>query len=215
MALGALRRDPRVNVVALLTSVTRGYERISIHGVRRELLVAQADALQLPLIEVTLEPNSSNDAYETAFLSAVADASAQFPNVTEIAFGDLYLEDVRAYREQLVARTGLQCRFPLWGIPTRTLARHVIDDGVIAHLVCVDTMQLAGAFAGARYDDEFLARLPDTVDPCGEGGEFHTFVSAHPEFRAPIAILLAETVLRDERFMYCDVLAATPARVSV
>ena len=118
---------------------------------------------------------------------------------------------MRAYREQLVARTGLTCRFPLWGIPTSTLARQIIDDGIVAHLVCVDTTQLDGAFAGARYDDDLLARLPDTVDPCGEGGEFHTFVSAHPAYLAPIAISLGDTVLRDGRFMYCDVLAAMPA----
>ena len=210
MALEALRRDPSVHVVALLTSVTSGYDRISIHGVRRALLEAQGHALNLPIIEVELAPVSSNEAYEAAFLTAVARARRQFPTIEAIAFGDLYLEDVRAYRERLVAQTGLICRFPIWGIPTNQLARQCLDDGVCATLVCVDTTQLGGRFVGRSYDQALLDELPAAVDPCGEGGEFHTFVSYARGFRTPIAIAHGETVLRDARFAYLDLLPATP-----
>ncbi len=199
-------------VVALLTSVTAGYDRISIHGVRRQLLEQQAKALGLPLFEVTLEPQSSNDAYEAAFLEGVARVRAAHPGITHIAFGDLYLMDVRSYRERLVARTGLEPLFPLWGLETKHLAKEFIARGFKAHLVCVDTTQLDGSFSGRAFDDDLLAELPESVDHCGEGGEFHTFVSAGPIFAEPVAIELGERVLRDERFAYCDLLSAPSPR---
>ncbi|HEV8218190.1 MAG TPA: hypothetical protein VGP95_20210, partial [Gemmatimonadaceae bacterium] len=145
LTLAALRDDPTYNVVALLTSVTRGYDRVSIHGVRRALLETQAAAARLPLIEVTLEPQSSNVAYEAAFAAALERVRTEFPDATTIAFGDLFLEDVRAYRERQLAGTGFAPLFPIWGRDTRELAGEFIDRGFVAHLVCVDTQQLAGA----------------------------------------------------------------------
>jgi uncharacterized protein (TIGR00290 family) len=204
LALQALRADPRYAVVALLTSVTREYDRISIHGVRRTLLEAQLAAIDLPLIEIGLAPQSSNDAYETAFLDAVQRLQSAHSGVRRIAFGDLFLEDVRAYREALLARAGVSGVYPLWGLETGALARRFVADGFEAHLVCVDTTQLDGAFAGRRFDASLLEDLPASVDPCGERGEFHTFVSAGPVFTTPIPVTCGEVVLRDGRFAYCD-----------
>jgi uncharacterized protein (TIGR00290 family) len=208
LALDALRADPGVEVVGLLTSVTRGYDRIAIHGVRRVLLEQQAAALGLPLFEVTLEPASSNDAYEAAFHAGLAAARAAVPALAAVAFGDLFLADVRAYRERLLAGTGLVAAFPLWGRPTAALARTFVARGWAAHLTCVDTTQLDGAFAGRRYDDALLDALPATCDPCGEQGEFHTFVHDGPGFAHPVALTVGERVLRDQRFMYADLLPA-------
>jgi uncharacterized protein (TIGR00290 family) len=204
LALAALRDDPRYDVVALLTSITNEYDRVSIHGVRRALVEAQAAQARLPLIEVTLHPQSSNDAYEAAFLEALARVRTEYPLVKRIAFGDLYLSDVRAYRERLLAPTGFAGLFPLWGRDTKELAAHFIAAGFRATLVCVDTQQLSAAFAGRAFDASLLAELPVTTDPCGEGGEFHTFVSVGPIFDQPISIRVGEVVLRDERFAFCD-----------
>lgn len=206
LSLEALRADPAVTVVGLLTSVTSGYERISIHGVRRELLDAQVRALGIPLFTIALQPASSNLAYEAAFHGALADARRAHPGLSGIAFGDLFLEDVRAYRENLLAGNGLAARFPLWGRDTRTLAIDFIERGFEARLVCVDTTQIDGSFAGRAFDRELLAELPPGIDPCGERGEFHTFVAAGPIFDAPITYHVGECVLRDERFMYADLL---------
>ncbi len=204
LALQALRADPRYDVVALLTSVTREYDRISIHGVRRTLLEAQLAALGLPLVEIALAPQCSNDAYETAFLDAVGRLQAAHPGVARIAFGDLFLEDVRAYREGLLARAGVSGVYPLWGLETGALARRFVAAGFEAHLVCVDTTQLDASYAGRRFDASLVADLPPSVDACGERGEFHTFVSAGPVFTAPIAVTRGDVVLRDGRFAYCD-----------
>lgn len=209
LALDALRRDPRYDVVALLTSVTRGYDRVSIHGVRRRLLTRQAERLDLPLYEIALEPQSSDAAYRQAFRAAIADLQADHPDVTRIAFGDLFLADVREYRERLLAEAGCEAVFPLWGRATSQLAGEFIARGFEAHLVCVDTASLPLSFAGRRFDLQLLADLPDDVDPCGERGEFHTFVSAGPIFTDPIDVRLGEVLLRDERFGYCDLLEAS------
>ena len=206
LALQALRADARYDVVALLTSITREYERISIHGVRRALVEAQARAVGLPLLELTLDPRSSNEAYEAAFRAAIRRARAAFPDVRGIAFGDLFLEDVRAYREALVASTDFEPVFPLWGRDTRALAGEFLDAGYVAHLACVDTTRVPATFAGRRFDATLLADLPSAVDPCGERGEFHTFVSAGPIFTAPVEVRPGEVVLREERFAYCDLL---------
>lgn len=211
LTLAALRGDPRYDVVALLTSVTRGYDRVSIHGVRRELLHAQAAAAGLPLVEIELEPQSSNPAYETAFLDALDRSRTEFPAATTIAFGDLFLEDVRAYRERLLASSGFTPLFPIWGRDTRGLAEEFIDAGFVAHLVCVDTQQLSSSFAGRQFDRPLLADLPVSVDPCGERGEFHTFVSAGPIFEHAIPVAHGEVVLRDDRFAFCDLLPAVAA----
>jgi uncharacterized protein (TIGR00290 family) len=204
LTLAALRADPRYEVVALLTSVTREYDRVSIHGVRRSLLDAQAAAACLPLVEVGLEPQSSNAAYEAAFTNALDQVRSRFPRVSTIAFGDLFLEDVRAYRERQLENTAFTPLFPIWGLDTRRLAEDFIDAGFVAHLVCVDTEQLDADFAGRRFDRALLADLPPSVDPCGERGEFHTFVSAGPIFTRPIPIARGHVVLRDRRFAYCD-----------
>ena len=208
LALAALAADPSVEVVGLLTSVTRGYDRVSIHGVRRALLEAQAAALHLPLTEVVLDPQSTNAGYETAFLDAIESSKTRHRSLSAIAFGDLFLEDVRAYRERLLANTGLIPLFPLWGEPTAALAERCCDLGVEARLVCVDTTQLSEAFAGRLFDRTLLAELPASVDPCGERGEFHTFVANGPGFVSSVPYTVGETVRRDDRFVYCDLLPA-------
>src|SRR5689334_3507617 len=157
LAYAALLADPDVRVVGMLTSVTRGYDRVSIHGVRRTLLESQAAVMGLPLTEILLEPDCSNEAYEAAFHAAIGVARKRHPETTAIAFGDLFLLDVRAYRERLLAGTGLTPLFPLWGEPTSLLAERCCDLGVEARLVCVDTTQLPATFVGRAFDRELLA----------------------------------------------------------
>jgi uncharacterized protein (TIGR00290 family) len=205
LALDALSRDPEVKVVGLLTSVTNSYDRISVHGVRRSMLEAQVERLGLPLFEVSLDPGCTNEAYEAAFASALEEIKRNLPDVAHIAFGDLFLEDVRAYRERLLAGSGFEPLFPIWGLDTATVARRFIADGFSARLVCVDTTQLDATFAGRLFDEKLLADLPETADPCGERGEFHTFVSDGPVFTGPISYRVRETVLREQRFMFCDI----------
>ena len=206
LALHRLRAGTEHEVVTLLTSVTREYDRVSIHGVRRALLEQQADALRLPLIEVALEPRSSDAAYQRAFLAALETLATAHPDVRQIAFGDLYLRDVRAYRDRLLEGTAYRGLYPLWERPTRALAESFIADGFAATLVCVDNTQLDSSFAGRRFDRALLDALPATADPCGENGEFHTFVHEGPIFDAPIGVVTGEIVIRDERFTYCDLL---------
>ena len=211
LALAALRASDEFEPVALLTSVTREYDRISIHGVRRELLLAQSESLELPLFEIGLQPGGSNDEYERAFAAGVEELQRALPGVRHMAFGDLFLEDVRAYRERLIASLGMTGVMPLWGADTRALAQRFVREGYGAHLVCVDTTQLDATFCGRAFDQSMLAALPPSVDPCGENGEFHTFVSSGPIFATPVALEVGEIVLRDERFAYCDLLPASRA----
>ena len=208
LALQQLRSDGEHEVIALLTSVTREYDRVSIHGVRRTLLEAQAAALGLPLIEVGLEPKSSDAAYQRAFLDALEVVARLHPAVRHIAFGDLYLRDVRDYRDRLLAATAYRGLYPLWERPTRALAESFVADGFEATLVCVDETQLDARFAGRRCDRALLAELPPATDPCGENGEFHTFVHGGPIFSQPIAVAIGDIVRREERFTYCDLLPA-------
>jgi uncharacterized protein (TIGR00290 family) len=206
LALQALRADSTIEVRALLTSVTREYDRVSVHGVRRSLLERQARRLGLDLITIELDPVTTNDAYENAFLAALKRVDHDLPDVTAIAFGDLFLSDVRAYRERLLEGTGFDPLFPLWGLDTTELARKFVRDGFVARLVCVDTTQLDQSFAQREFDDSLLADLPSSVDPCGERGEFHTFVSFGPGYDGLVEYSVGEVVLRDERFAYADLL---------
>jgi uncharacterized protein (TIGR00290 family) len=201
LALQALREREGVVPRALITTVTSDYERVSMHGVRRDLLERQAEALELPLVAVTIPPECPNGLYEERWLDALA--STDLAGVEEIAFGDLFLEDVRRYREALLARAGKRGVFPLWGLDTENLARAFITDGFRAVLVCVDPKQLDAAVAGCRYDHSFLNGLPAQVDPCGERGEFHTFVYAGPLFSEAIACRVGPVVERDG-FVFCD-----------
>ena len=193
-------------MVALLTTITRDYDRISIHGIRREVLEAQVAAIGLPLVEASIPAAAGNPVYEQATAAALAALQARFPGVRHLAFGDLFLDDVRAYRERLLPPLGWTPLFPLWGRDTASLARQMVDDGYRAILTCVDTTQLAAEFAGREFDAELLAALPASVDPCGERGEFHTCVYDGPIFLRGISVETGERVRRDGRFEYCDVL---------
>jgi uncharacterized protein (TIGR00290 family) len=202
-ALHAVRLDPDVAVAGLLVTVNAEADRVAMHAVRRSLLETQAARLGLPLHVVEIPFPCPNDVYE-ARMSQALDTAAR-DGVTAIVFGDLFLEDVRQYREQAMEGTGMQPLFPLWSRPTRELAREMIHNGVQAILTCVDPSQLDPAFVGRAFDAELLDELPDTVDPCGERGEFHTFVWDGPGFSAPIPIRAGEVVARDG-FVFCDVL---------
>jgi uncharacterized protein (TIGR00290 family) len=202
--LHTLRGRPDVEVVALLTTVTEGFERIAMHGIRRDILQAQAGATGLPLIEARIPQQCDNARYEAAFATALAHARARWPELQTIAFGDLFLEDVLAWRETLCARLDWNIETPLFGANTATLAREMIEGGLRATLCCVDTTQLAGEFSGREFDAALLDDLPEGVDPCGERGEFHTCVHAGPMFAHPLAVRTGERVLREERFTYTD-----------
>lgn len=193
-------------VSALLTTVTRDYGRVSMHGVRRGLARAQAAAAGLPLVELEI-PAGCTDAEYEARMAAVLTAAAG-GGLTAVAFGDLFLQDIRSFRERQLARLGLRAEFPLWGLDTGELARRFLALGFKAWVVCVDTQRLDGSFAGRPFDEAFLADLPPGVDPCGEHGEFHTFVYDGPVFRRPVAVRRGPVVLRDRRFAYCDLLPA-------
>ena len=206
MMLERLRDDPTIEIVALLTTVSMVHDRVSIHGVRRSILRKQAAALGLPLFEVRLGALSSNDDYEVAFTDGLRRLSAAFPALRTIAFGDLYLDDVRQYREALLQRAGWTGLYPLWAEPTAPLADQFIRRGYEAILTCVDTTQLDAAFAGRTFDAALLHDLPASVDPCGENGEFHTCVVGGPIFAERIAVTAGERILRDGRFQYCDLI---------
>jgi uncharacterized protein (TIGR00290 family) len=207
-ALHVLREAGEVEVVGLLTTLNEAYDRVAMHAVRAALLRAQADAAGLPLTTVPLPWPCSNEQYEAAMSRALADARRA--GVAVVAFGDLFLEDVRRYREERMAGTGLAPIFPLWGQPTAALARTMIAGGLRARLTCVDPRQLAPAFAGREFDEALLAELPASVDPCGERGEFHSFAHAGPMFRHPIAVSGGEVVERDG-FVFADLLPAEAA----
>ena len=209
LALATLRADAAVRVVGLITAVSPVYDRVSIHGVRRSVLAAQARSLELPVFEATLDAQADNDAYESAWSEAFERAQQAVGEVHHIAYGDLYLTDVRAYREQLSSRIGATPLFPLWGEDTRALAERFVNEAYEAYLTCVDTSQLDAAFAGRRFDRALLDALPPGVDPCGENGEFHTCVVDGPPFRERVRVEVGYRVRRDERFEFCD-LSLTP-----
>lgn len=201
-ALHRLRRDPAYELVGLFSVVNAANGRAAMHAVRQELLRRQAQAAGLPLQIVEIPDPCSNAEYETRMADFLARARAD--GIECIAFGDLFLEDIRRYREEKLAGTGIEPVFPLWGIPTDELSRTLVEAGVRAVITCVDTAQLPAEFVGQVYDDAFLERLPEGADPCGERGEFHSFVFDTPDFAAPLAISLGETVVR-EGFVFMDV----------
>jgi len=209
-SLQVLRSDPRYEVVALLTTITRQFDRVAMHGVRRELLEAQAAAATVPLWKLEIPTPCSNEDYDAVMRSAVERAVAE--QIECIAFGDLFLEDIRRYREDRLAGSGLEPVFPLWQKPTGALAREMIEGGLRARISCVDPRALTADFAGREFDAVLLRDLPAAVDPCGERGEFHTFAYAGPMFEHAIAIETGETVERDG-FVFTDLLAATAPQV--
>jgi len=204
-ALLEARRVGEFDIVGALTTVTEAFGRVSMHGVREELLRAQLAAAGLPAVIVGIPYPCPNEIYERKMAAAVADARAA--GITHIIFGDLFLEDVRAYRERQLAGTGITPVFPIWGRPTPRLARDMIEAGVKAHLATVDLKKLAASFAGRRFDNALLAALPAEADPCGENGEFHSFVSAGPMLSGKIAVRVGQTVERDG-FAYADLMPA-------
>lgn len=202
--LHVLRQLGDVDVVALLTTITREQGRASMQGIRRDVLQAQARAAGLPLLEATIPAQCGNDDYEQAMTTALAEASARWPGLRTMAFGDLLLDDIRAYRERNLARAGWTLLTPLFGSDTAALAREMIGCGLRAHLCCVDTQQLDARFAGHAFDAALLDALPSGIDACGENGEFHTCVHDGPMFDAPLTLEHGDTVLRDGRFAYTD-----------
>ena len=210
--LHVLRQQGRYEIAGLLTTFNEAADRVAMHAVRRELVEQQAVLAGLPLWDVGLPWPCSNEQYENLMAEMCAKALAK--GIEGIAFGDLYLEDVRSYREKQLKDTGLEPIFPLWGQPTRQLANEMIAAGMRAKLTCVDTRQLDARFLGREFDETFLADLPAGADPCGEKGEFHTFLYAGPMLNQEIPVLLGETVVRDQ-FVFADLmlgsLAATPS----
>jgi len=203
-ALHVLRQQRDVDVVGLLTTITQGFERISMQGIRVDVLHAQAAAAGLPVIEARIPQACDNAGYEASFEAALQRARARWPGIAHIAFGDLFLQDIRSWREALCARLGWTPLFPLFGSDTAKLARTMHASGLRADLCCVDTTQLDPGFSGRAFDANLLGALPPSVDPCGENGEFHTCVHAGPMFSAPIAVRRGETLLREGRFAYTD-----------
>jgi uncharacterized protein (TIGR00290 family) len=204
-ALDAVRRAGEVEVVALLTTVNETFARVAMHAVREELLDLQAQAIGLPLWKVPIPYPCPNDVYETAMSNAVRRAVAE--GITHAVFGDLFLTDIRAYREKQLLNSGLTPLFPLWMRDTTGLAREMITSGLGATIVCVDPKQLDPKFAGRAFDDELIRQLPGSVDPCGENGEFHTFAWDGPVFRHPVRCQQGAVVQRDG-FYFADLMPA-------
>jgi len=204
LCLHTLLRERKYEISYLLTTVTEPYYRVSMHGVREDLLILQAESIGVKLMKVYIPAGCSNELYE----KKMSEACAQLQNmgVTAIAFADIFLEDVRRYREKNLVGTGIRPLFPLWGRNTRELAHEFLDLGYKAIVVCVDLEKLTINFAGREYDRTFLKDLPEGCDPCGENGEFHTFVYSGPIFKKPIPFSLGEKVIRENRFCYQDLL---------
>ncbi len=204
-SLHVLRQRPDVEVVGLFTTVNAAFDRVAMHAVRRRLLEAQAAAAGLPLHVIEIPWPCPNEAYEAALGAFVSEQKAQ--GIDAMAFGDLFLEDIRAYRETKLAGSGIEPVFPLWGCETGALAREMIGGGLKARLTCVDPKKLAPSFAGRAFDETLLADLPEGIDPCGENGEFHTCVFAGPMFAQPIHMQLGGVHERDG-FVFADLLPA-------
>ncbi|MHC4741404.1 MAG: Dph6-related ATP pyrophosphatase [Planctomycetota bacterium] len=205
LALWEIQKRADLDVAALLTTVTEPYDRISMHGVREDLLDSQQQALGLPLRKIRLGPDTSDEDYR----AKMADALEHYRKrgIELVAFGDIFLEDVRQYREKHLSEIGMKATFPLWGRSTTELAGQFIEAGFEAIITCVDSQALDRSFAGRPYDRDLLRDLPAGVDPCAENGEFHSFVYNGPIFAEPIPFETGDIVLRNDRFWYCDLLA--------
>jgi uncharacterized protein (TIGR00290 family) len=201
LALYELRKEGVYNVAALLTTITEDYDRISMHGVRVALLEQQAESLGLPLLKVLIPKEATNEVYEARMRAQLEAGLRQ--GVDTVAFGDIFLEDLKLYREKNLAQLGMKGLFPIWKRDSAELGRTFIDLGFKAELACIDTQHLDPSFAGRAYDASLLRDLPTTVDPCGENGEFHSFAYDGPIFKHPIAHTLGEVVRRD-RYCFCD-----------
>lgn len=204
-ALVESRRNGLADIVGVLTTLNEVHDRVAMHGVRSSLLDRQIAALGLPCIKVPLPSPCSNEAYEARMAEAVARITSQ--GIRHMVFGDLFLEDIRAYREEKLSQVGMEAIFPLWKRNTAALAHEIVNNGFVAHLTCIDPRKLDKRFAGRTFNHDLLAELPPDVDPCGENGEFHTVVSAGPMFKAPISVKTGEIVERDG-FVFADVLVA-------
>ena len=204
LALHRVLEQGTFDVEALLTTVGAEFDRVSMHGVRRALAARQAEALGLELVAVEVPTDCTMECYGEVMRGALESALAK--GIEAVVFGDLFLEDVRAYRERQLTGIGMEGVFPLWGEDTAAIACEMVDAGVRAVVSCVDTEQLDGSFVGLQYDQEFLESLPAAVDPCGERGEFHTFCWSSPDFREPVAFTRGETVIREKRFRFLDLL---------
>jgi uncharacterized protein (TIGR00290 family) len=202
-SLHLLRRDPTFDVVALLTTFNGEAERVAMHAVRRELVQAQAASLGLPLWPVELPWPCANSEYESRM--RVACEHAQAEGITTVAFGDLFLQDIRSYRERQMEGTGLNLTFPVWQVPTDQLARRMLEAGLKAKVTCVDRTKLDASVAGREYDAAFLRDLPAGIDPCGENGEFHTFVWDSPDFATPISVRTG-TIIERDGFAFADLI---------
>lgn len=201
-ALYELQRSPDYDIAALLTTVTEDYDRISMHGVRSILLEQQAKSIGLTLEKVFITKNSSNEEYEARMNKILLHYRGL--GVSTVAFGDIFLQDLKKYREENLLRVGLKALFPVWKRDTHDLARSFIDLGFRAVVTCIDSKVLNQSFVGREFNSDFLTELPETVDPCGENGEFHTFVYDGPIFKNKIPFEIGDVVLRDDRFYYCD-----------
>lgn len=202
-ALKVVREREDLDVVALMTTVNEAFGRVAMHGVREALVDAQAERAGLPLVKIPIPYPCPNEAYERAMATAMERARGE--GVTHVVFGDLFLGDIRQYREQQLARCGMTPVFPLWQLDTAELARQMVNAGLEGWLACIDPRKLDRGFAGRKFDARLLEELPAGVDPCGEYGEFHTFASAGPMFRSPIAVEAGEMVER-EGFVYTDLM---------
>ncbi len=203
LALYELMRQGNTDIT-LLTTITDKYERISMHGVRKVLLEKQAESLGCCLENVYITPESTNGEYEKKMEETMNRYKKL--GVTKVAFGDIFLEDIRKYREENLKKAGMEAIFPLWGRDTKEIANIFINLGFKSIITCVDTKVLNGDFSGRLYDKNFLADLPENIDPCGENGEFHSFAFDGPIFKERINFSIGEKVLRDERFNFCDLI---------
>ncbi|WP_024544883.1 ATP-binding domain-containing protein [Picosynechococcus sp. NKBG15041c] len=205
-ALYTLQQNPDFEVVGLFCTINKEFDRISMHGVRIELLQKQAESLDLPLEIIEIPYPCRNIEYEKIMGDFVERVKSN--GVEYFAFGDLFLEDVRNYREEKLKGSGIQPIFPIWGIPTEKISREMVKNGLKTITICVDSKRIPDKFLGKIFDDNFLDALPETIDPCGENGEFHTFVYDAPMFKKPIEITIGERFAR-ENFVYVDILLAT------